>query len=184
MIPILFQFSGSWTRIVDWMPCFASKLKRNILSIVVRFTVLVLGRFFFLFFSFNWNFGDCRFEYEKSVMVCLLCRLTYPEMASVTSAGISSPSKSARSLESEKRDWTSESLEWVVASFPLVLYVCALVVTSFLVSVLPVCALIAVTSSLVCILRVCVSASAHLQPRDSKSFSGMISESELRYVDS
>ena len=109
-------------------------------------------------------------------MVYLLSRLTYLEMASVTLAGISSPSKSARSLE-------SESLEWVVASFPLVLYVCPLVVTSFLVSVLPVCALIAVTSS-ARILRVCVSASAHLQPRDSKSFSDMISESELRYVES
>ena len=45
--------------------------------------MLVLGRFFFFF---NWNFGDCRFEYEKSVMVYLLCRLTYPEMASTTSA--------------------------------------------------------------------------------------------------
>ena len=117
-------------------------------------------------------------------MVYLLSRLTYLEMASVTSAGISFPSKPARSLESEKRDWTSESSEWVVASFPLVLYVCALVVTSFLVSVLPVCALIAVTSSSACILRVCVSASAHLQPRGSKSFSDMISKSELRYVES
>ena len=178
MIPILFQFSGSWTRIVDWMPCFVSKLKRNILSVVVRFTILVLVRFF----SFNWNFGDCRFEYKQSVMVYLLCRLTYPEMASVTSAGTSSPSKSARWLESEKRDWTSESLEWVVASFSLVLYVCALVVVSFLVSVLPVCALIAVTSSLVRVLRVCVSALARLQPRDSKSFSDMVFKSELRYV--
>ena len=117
-------------------------------------------------------------------MVYLLSRLTYLEMASVTSAGISFPSKPARSLESEKRDWTSESSEWVVASFSLVLYVLALVATSFLVSVSPVCALIAVTSSSVCILRVCVSASAHLQPRDSKSFSDMISESELRYVES
>ena len=49
------------------MPCFASKLKRNILSIVVHFTISVPGRFFSFFFLLTEIFGNCRFEDKKKI---------------------------------------------------------------------------------------------------------------------